>query len=237
MTVYQPLTVTPNGQLPAATVGQSYTSQVITSYVTASGGSGNYSYSVSGLPMSLSFDTTPGDKTYDEITGTPASSDVNVNPYTLTVQVTDTATHDTAACSLKLTVNPALGAPGGAQGPTNSTAGQFAVTTSFNVGSTANATSLTAGQALTAHFNITNNQSAQQPVIAVVALFDPNGTMTNVSYSSRTIAAGATLEFTAGGFALPSAVTGYVAKAFVLEGAQLSTSSLRPLSGIAQISQ
>jgi len=229
--------VTPNGQLPAATVGQSYTSQVITSYVTASGGSGNYSYSVSGLPMSLSFDTTPGDKTYDEITGTPASSDVNVNPYTLTVQVTDTATHDTAACSLKLTVNPALGAPGGAQGPTNSTAGQFAVTTSFNVGSTANATSLTAGQALTAHFNITNNQSAQQPVIAVVALFDPNGTMTNVSYSSRTIAAGATLEFTAGGFALPSAVTGYVAKAFVLEGAQLSTSSLRPLSGIAQISQ
>jgi hypothetical protein len=218
-------------------VGQSYTSQVITSYVTASGGSGNYSYSVSGLPMSLSFDTTPGDKTYDEITGTPASSDVNVNPYTLTVQVTDTATHDTATCSLKLTVNPAPAAPAGTQGPTNNTAGQLTVTTTFTVGSTASATSLAAGQALTAHFNITNNQSASQSVIAVVALFDPNGTMTNVAYSSQTIAAGATTELDEGGFTLPLTVTGYVAKAFLLEGAQLGTSSLRPLSGIAQISQ
>lgn len=112
----------------------------------------------------------------------------------------------------------------------------LAITTSFTVGSTDNATSLAPNQALTAHISVTNNQSTPQTVIAVIALFGPDGAMTNVDYSSQTIAAGATAKFDEGGFMLPSPGTGYVARAFVLEGTQFTTSSLRPLSSIAQIS-
>lgn len=112
----------------------------------------------------------------------------------------------------------------------------LAITTYFTVGSTDHAASLAPSKALTAHISVTNNQSAPQAVIAVVALFGPDGAMTGVDYSARTIAAGATASFDEGGFTLPSQLTGYVARAFVLEGTQFSTSSLRPLSSIAQIS-
>lgn len=112
----------------------------------------------------------------------------------------------------------------------------LAITTYFTVGGADHAASLAPNKALTAHISVTNNQSAPQAVIAVVALFDPDGAMTAVDYSSRTIAAGTTASFAEGGFTLPSPVTGYVARAFVLEGTEFSTSSLRPLSSIAQIS-
>ncbi|MCL6610382.1 MAG: hypothetical protein K6T66_02440 [Peptococcaceae bacterium] len=112
----------------------------------------------------------------------------------------------------------------------------LAITTYFTVGSTDHAASLAPNKALTAHFSVANNQSAPLSVIAVVALFDPDGAMINVDYSSQTIAAGSTAKFDKGGFMLPPSIEGYVAKAFVLEGTQFSTSSLRPLSSIAQIS-
>lgn len=112
----------------------------------------------------------------------------------------------------------------------------LAIKTYFTVGGTDHADSLAPNKTLTAHISVTNNQSTPQAVIAVVALFDPDGAMTHVDYSSRTIAPGETATFNEGGFMLPSPVKGYVARAFVLEGTEFKTSSLRPLSSIAQIS-
>jgi hypothetical protein len=151
----------------------------------------------------------------------PAGTVLSPEDNGLSIYITDPMTQDVVVTDPLKVTSVALSA--------------LVITTSFTVGSTNNAASLVANEALTAQIGITNNQSAPQSVIAVVALFDPNGTMTNVAYATRTIGVGATAKFGEGGFTLPSPIAGYVAKAFVLEGTQFSSSSLMPLSSIAQI--
>ena len=96
-TYVTPLALTATGtSLPTGTYGASYTSQAITTYVTASGGSGTgYTYSVTGLPAGLSFNS-------NAISGTPTAAGTS----TLTVKVTDSA-NNTATCALSLIVSKA----------------------------------------------------------------------------------------------------------------------------------
>ena len=103
LTVNAALALTASGtSLPAATVGNSYASNVLSTYVSASGGSGSgYTYTItSGLPNDFSVNGS------NEIASntTPAAGDAG--SYTLTFKVTDSA-NNTATCSITLTVNSA----------------------------------------------------------------------------------------------------------------------------------
>jgi hypothetical protein len=112
---------------------------------------------------------------------------------------------------------------------------QFNISTTFTVGSTPNATALVANNLLIANSTITSNMLAgSEQVLVIVALYDGDGAMVNVSYISKDVAAGAT-ETISAGFKLPADVTGYTAKAFVWDGSDIMTSTMTPLSDVIEI--
>ena len=92
LAVNAPLTITGPASLPNGTVGAAYTSTT----VTASGGSGVYTWSAASLPAGLSIGTSTG-----AITGTPTAA----GAVTVTVTVTD-SNSATATKNYSLTVNP-----------------------------------------------------------------------------------------------------------------------------------
>ena len=83
-----------NTSLPNGSAGLDYTSQTISTYVYASGGNGNYTYSVAGLPTGLSFSD-------GVISGTPPDA----GACTVTVTVNDSAGDTPASCKLPLIVS------------------------------------------------------------------------------------------------------------------------------------
>lgn len=91
-----PLAITAPATLPAGSVGTAY-SQIIT----ASGGSGAYTWSASGLPAGLSIGSASG-----AISGTPASN--SGSPFNITIAVTDAASA-TASKTYSLVINPQTG--------------------------------------------------------------------------------------------------------------------------------
>jgi hypothetical protein len=97
-TYYAALTLTATGTvLPTGTVDVSYTSQAITTYVTASGGTGaGQTYSITSLPAGLGFNATT-----NVISGTPTTTFSG----NVTVKITDSGSN-VATCSLHLTINP-----------------------------------------------------------------------------------------------------------------------------------
>jgi len=110
----------------------------------------------------------------------------------------------------------------------------FTVKTTFTVGETANATKLEANAMLDASAVIRNNDAESKQVLLIVALYDSDNRMVNVSYLAKEVAAGATENFHAG-FKLPSDVTGYKAKAFVWEGESLTSTNMKPVSNVVEI--
>jgi hypothetical protein len=66
--------------------------------VSATGGSGSYSFAATGLPVNLTMSTGGA------ISGTPNAAGAS----TVNITVTDTITHQTASASLSLTINPAV---------------------------------------------------------------------------------------------------------------------------------
>jgi len=80
-----PLAITGPASLPAGVVGASYTSTT----VTATGGTGPYTWSASGLPSGLGIDPTTG-----AITGIPTTA--TGSPFSVTVTVTDNVAAHTA---------------------------------------------------------------------------------------------------------------------------------------------
>ncbi len=105
---------------------------------------------------------------------------------------------------------------------------EFNITTSFKVGSTANASALVAGKMLTATVAVemlADADESDQDVIVIVALYDANRIMKNVSFAASNIARGQSQTLHAG-FLLPSDVTGYQAKAFVWEGTDLDNTGM-----------
>ncbi len=102
LTVNPAITLTATS-LPTGVVGDSYTSQAITAYITVSGGTGTgYTYGVASntLPAGLSF-------TSSVISGTPQTA----GNYGVSVTVTDSG-NNIATCTLPLMVNPALSISG-----------------------------------------------------------------------------------------------------------------------------
>ncbi|MBI4906336.1 MAG: putative Ig domain-containing protein [Acidobacteria bacterium] len=96
MTVRSSLGIS-TSSIPAATVGAAYNSGPLT----ATGGSGSYTWNITGLPSGLGFSSSTG-----AITGTPSS--VGASPYALTVNVQDTST-PTFSDSKQLTLTISAG--------------------------------------------------------------------------------------------------------------------------------
>jgi uncharacterized protein (TIGR03437 family) len=99
LAVASALTITGPATLPTATLSGAYTSTTIT----ASGGSGVYTWSATGLPAGLSIGSSTG-----TISGTPSGG--TAGTATVTVTVTD-SNSNTASKTYTMTVNPAPGSP------------------------------------------------------------------------------------------------------------------------------
>jgi uncharacterized protein (TIGR03437 family) len=107
-----PPSITGPASLPNGTLGVAYVSTT----VTASGGSGVYTWSATGLPAGLSIGSSTG-----AITGTPSGTVASVN--TVVVTVTDSSTA-TATKTYTLTVNPAASSAPVITSVSSSTEGQ-----------------------------------------------------------------------------------------------------------------
>lgn len=94
LAVNSPLSISGPAALPSGTVGAAYPSTT----VTASGGSGVYTWSATGLPSGLSIAATTG-----AITGTPGAG--TAGSASVVVTVTDSSSN-TATKSYSLTINP-----------------------------------------------------------------------------------------------------------------------------------
>jgi len=143
----------------------------------------------------------------------------NGKNYTFRITAIDTAGNESAGVLVNAT-------------PAES--GTFTVVTTFTVGKTSNATKLEAAKVLDASANITNNGTENRQVLMLVALYDSNNRMINVSYLSKLVAGGATVNFNAG-FKLPSDVTDCKARVFVWDGKDIESSNMIPLSNAVEI--
>ncbi|HHV98648.1 MAG TPA: DUF4959 domain-containing protein, partial [Clostridiaceae bacterium] len=143
----------------------------------------------------------------------------NGKNYTFRITATDKAGNESAGVLVNAT-------------PTES--GTFTVETTFRVGSTPNATKLEADKMLDASAVITNNGTENKQVLLIVALYDSNNRMVNISYLSKEVAGGATVNFHAG-FKLPTDITGYRARVFVWDGRDIESSNMIPLSNVVEI--
>lgn len=108
----------------------------------------------------------------------------------------------------------------------------------FKVDTTFSPARLVANQMMTAKVTATNVSAApyegKYDVLLIVALYDSNNTMMNVSYISKGIPYQGT-ETLSAGFKLPTNVTGYSVKAFMWDGQDLKTTNMLPLSNVTQI--
>jgi len=106
---------------------------------------------------------------------------------------------------------------------------------SFTVGNVSNADRLLPGRKLQADITLRNKTSQQQKVVVILALYSDAGDMVDNVFLARTIEANATDSMTQT-IQLPRPVKGHTAKVFVLDGADLSSTTLIPKSDSAQIS-
>ncbi|NLY43513.1 MAG: hypothetical protein GX066_06030 [Clostridiaceae bacterium] len=88
---------------------------------------------------------------------------------------------------------------------------------------------------ISADVNVENIDAPDDPVLAIVALYDANNRMINVSYISKVIAKGKVEKLSAG-FILPEDITGHCVKVFVWDGETPATSDGRPLSNVVSLS-
>lgn len=111
----------------------------------------------------------------------------------------------------------------------------YNVAASFKVGQIANAQGLEGGKVLEAQVTVSALAGAStQEALLILALYDGDGTMVNMSYISRMIPAGGSESFHAG-FLLPGNVSGYTAKAMVWQGSDLSNTNMMPISNVVEI--
>ncbi|MBZ4644878.1 MAG: hypothetical protein JG777_367 [Clostridia bacterium] len=104
----------------------------------------------------------------------------------------------------------------------------------FDINTTFNLNALAPKKILNASVQVKNNDSQEGAVMAIVALYDGNDKMVNVSYISKEIPIGVTEELCAG-FRLPANVDGYKVKVFVWDGTSLDTTAMQPLSNVVEL--
>ncbi|NLY43044.1 MAG: hypothetical protein GX066_03530 [Clostridiaceae bacterium] len=78
---------------------------------------------------------------------------------------------------------------------------------------------------------VTNMSGQRSPVLVIVALYDGNNRMVNLSYISKEIPLGYTENLSAG-FMLPADVTCHKANVFVWDGTSIEESNMMPLSQV-----
>lgn len=101
----------------------------------------------------------------------------------------------------------------------------------FKIESSSNINKLEPNKMLDVRTTVTNVKGQETSVMAIVALYDSNGKMINMSYLSKKISKGSSETFNAG-FKLPSDVTGCKAKIFVWDGTDIESSDMKPLSNV-----
>lgn len=103
---------------------------------------------------------------------------------------------------------------------------------SFDIQTQFNLEKLRPDQYLESAVHVTNKTGNAQKVLAIVALYDENGTvLLNHSAVSGIVYAGETRDLT-GGFELPGNVSGKLVKVFVWDGESILTSAMKPLSSV-----
>lgn len=105
----------------------------------------------------------------------------------------------------------------------------------FTVEASFNLEALEPNKSLIAHVTAVNHSNHAQDVLVIVALYDQDGTMINVSYSSKNVLAGENDKIIAG-FKLPGNIDNYIVKVFVWEGTDIESSNMTPISNIAALS-
>lgn len=120
--------------------------------------------------------------------------------------------------------------------PTPSIPGNFDY--DFQVKTTFSSSRLVANQMFTAKVEAVNVSqtaySGNKDVLLIVALYDSNNTMQNVSYISKGIPYHGT-ETLSAGFKLPSNVNGYSVRAFMWDGTDMKDTMMIPLSNVTQL--
>lgn len=102
---------------------------------------------------------------------------------------------------------------------------EYAIETAFNMDS------LRPNETLTANVKVTNRHGVEQPVLVIVALYNSNEQMVNLSFISKVVANGNS-EYLHAGFKLPADVEGHEVRVFVWNGADLETTSMNPLANV-----
>ena len=216
LTVNAALALSASGtSLPAATVGDSYTSSILSTYVSASGGTGTgYTYTItSGLPSDFSVNGS------NEIASntTPAAGDAG--SHTLTFKVTDSA-NNTATCQLTLTVNAALALSASGTSLPAATVGDSYTSSILSTyvsasGGTGTGYTYTITSGLPSDFSVNgSNEIASNTTPAAgdagshTLTFKVTDSANNTATCSMTLTVNAALALSASGTSLPAATVG-----------------------------
>lgn len=109
----------------------------------------------------------------------------------------------------------------------------------FKVDTTFTLAKLLPNQMLTAKVSVANISSSRyagtKSVLVLVALYDKNNTMVNISYISKDIPYQGT-DILSAGFKLPPDVAGYQVQSFMWDGTDLKNTNMIPISNVVQIS-
>ena len=194
VTISGGLTITGPASLPPGTLNVAYPNNASTT-IAASGGSGTYTWSASGLPAGLSINAGTG-----VISDTP-TTDAG-SPYSITVKVTDSASN-TASKSYSLTVGAALAITSPSSLPNGDVGEAYAPTTiSAGGGSgvyTWSASGLPAGLSINAGTGVisgTPTTDAGSPYSVTVKVTD---TSSNTATKTYSLTVGAALAITTTG--------------------------------------
>lgn len=95
---------------------------------------------------------------------------------------------------------------------------------------------LSGGMLVNANVDVENINGESKPVVAIVALYDANNKMVNVSFISKTIEKGTTDKLNAG-FKLPADITGHEVRVMVWDGTGIGgdESNMEPLSNVVTL--
>ncbi|MFD0676076.1 MULTISPECIES: CBM96 family carbohydrate-binding protein [unclassified Paenibacillus] len=105
----------------------------------------------------------------------------------------------------------------------------------FTVNASFNLSKLEPLKSLNANVTAVNTGNIDKDVLVIVALYNQNDEMVNLSYSSKKILAGQSEQIVAG-FKLPGNVDRFNTKVFVWEGTDIKNSNMIPLSNIISLS-